>query len=248
MKKIIECVPNFSEGRDMGIINNIVKAIKDAESSGVDGLERVNILNVDPGKATNRTVVTFTGSPDAVIEAAFAGVKKAGELINMAEHHGTHPRSGATDVLPLIPIAGISLEECAELARKLGKRIYDELGIPCYCYEAAAYKPERKNLAVCRSGEYESLKDKIEAPDKRPDFGPEKYNDTVKKCGATNIGARNFLIAVNFNLNTSRESIGGKKLELFLFRTEVTIVCGTTLRDQINNPLLEEMRCLVFFN
>lgn len=203
MKKIIECVPNFSEGRNMEIINKIVKTIKESKVTGEDGIERVNVLDVDPGEATNRTVVTFTGSPEAVMEAAFAGVKKAGELINMAEHHGAHPRSGATDVLPLIPVAGISLEECAALARQLGKRIYDELGIPCYCYEAAAYKPERKNLAVCRSGEYEALKDKIEDPDKKPDFGPEEYNETVKKCGATNVGARNFLIAVNFNLNTT---------------------------------------------
>ena len=160
-------------------------------------------MNVDPGEATNRTVVTFTGSPEAVVEAAFQGVKKAGEVIDMRQHHGAHPRSGATDVLPLIPISGITLEECAELSRKLSERIYNELGIPCYCYEAAAYKPERKNLAVCRAGEYEALPEKIADPQRRPDFGPEAYNDIVAKSGASNVGARDFLIAVNFNLNTT---------------------------------------------
>lgn len=158
---------------------------------------------MDPGEATNRTVVTFVGSPEAVCEAAFQGSRKAQELIDMRRHHGAHPRSGATDVLPLIPVAGITLQECAELARKLAKRIYDELGIPCYCYEAAAYKPERKNLAVCRQGEYEALPEKISDPDKKPDFGPDAYNDIVAKSGASNVGARNFLVAVNFNLNTT---------------------------------------------
>lgn len=195
MQQIIECVPNFSEGRNIESINAIVDAIRKAGG--------VSILNVDPGEATNRTVVTFTGSPEAVVEAAFQGVKKAGEVIDMRQHHGAHPRSGATDVLPLIPISGITLEECAELSRKLSERIYNELGIPCYCYEAAAYKPERKNLAVCRAGEYEALPEKIADPQRRPDFGPEAYNDIVAKSGASNVGARDFLIAVNFNLNTT---------------------------------------------
>ncbi len=195
MQQIIECVPNFSEGRNVESINAIVDAIRKAGG--------VSILNVDPGEATNRTVVTFTGSPEAVVEAAFQGVKKAGEVIDMRQHHGAHPRSGATDVLPLIPISGITLEECAELSRKLSERIYNELGIPCYCYEAAAYKPERKNLAVCRAGEYEALPEKIADPQRRPDFGPETYNDIVAKSGASNVGARDFLIAVNFNLNTT---------------------------------------------
>lgn len=195
MQQIIECVPNFSEGRNVESINAIVDAIRKAGG--------VSILNVDPGEATNRTVVTFTGSPKAVVEAAFQGVKKAGEVIDMRQHHGAHPRSGATDVLPLIPISGITLEECAELSRKLSERIYNELGIPCYCYEAAAYKPERKNLAVCRAGEYEALPEKIADPQRRPDFGPEAYNDIVAKSGASNVGARDFLIAVNFNLNTT---------------------------------------------
>lgn len=199
MKQLIECVPNYSEGRNRAIIDSIVAAITGASAGG----EKVKLLDVDPGEATNRTVVTFVGSPEAVCEAAFQGSRKAQELIDMRRHHGAHPRSGATDVLPLIPVAGITLQECAELARKLAKRIYDELGIPCYCYEAAAYKPERKNLAVCRQGEYEALPEKISDPDKKPDFGPDAYNDIVAKSGASNVGARNFLVAVNFNLNTT---------------------------------------------
>ena len=199
MKRIIECVPNYSEGRNKQIINEIVEAISAAETGG----EKVKVLDVDPGQATNRTVVTFVGTPEAVLEAAFQGARKAQELIDMRQHHGAHPRSGATDVLPLIPVAGITLEECAELARTLAKRLYEELGIPCYCYEAAAFKPERKNLAVCRAGEYEALPEKIADPARKPDFGPQTYNDTVARAGATNVGARNFLIAVNFNLNTT---------------------------------------------
>lgn len=195
MERIIECVPNFSEGRDMEVIGRIVGAM---EKSG-----GVKILNVDQGEATNRTVVTFTGSPEAVVEAAFQGVKCAGELIDMRHHHGAHPRSGATDVLPLIPISGITLEECAELARKLAERIFCELEIPCYCYEAAAFRPERKNLAVCRAGEYEALPEKMADPSKAPDFGPGSYTEKAARSGAVNVGARDFLIAVNFNLNTT---------------------------------------------
>lgn len=201
MKRIVECVPNFSEGRNKDVINKIVAAITGA-ASPVTG-EKVKLLDVDPGEATNRTVVTFVGSPEAVCEAAFRGVQKAGELIDMTRHHGAHPRSGATDVLPLIPVADISLEECAELARGLSKRISSELGIPCYCYEAAAFKPERRNLAVCRAGEYEALPEKMADPARRPDFGPESFDETAAKSGASNVGARNFLIAVNFNLNTT---------------------------------------------
>ena len=194
MGRIIECVPNFSEGCDKSIIDAIVAAI-----ASVKG---VKVLNVDPGEATNRTVITFVGSPEDVVEAAFQGAAMAKEKIDMRQHHGAHPRSGALDVLPLIPIAGITLEECAELARKLGERLYKELGIPCYCYEAAAFKPERKNLAVCRAGEYEALPEKMADPERKPDFGGE-YNDTVARTGATNVGARNFLVAVNYNLNTT---------------------------------------------
>ena len=195
MKQIVECVPNFSEGRDKSVIDSIVAAIASVEG--------VKVLDVDPGEATNRTVVTFVGEPSAVCEAAFRGAAKAQELIDMRHHHGAHPRSGATDVLPLIPVSGITLEECAWLARDVARRLYDELGIPCYCYEAAAFKPERKNLAVCRAGEYEALPEKIADPDRRPDFGPKEYNDTVARSGATNVGARNFLVAVNYNLNTT---------------------------------------------
>ena len=202
MKRIIECVPNFSEGRNMKVIDAIASAIKQGGEETTCEMPGVKILNIDPGDATNRTVITFTGSPEAVLEGIFQGVKKAGELIDMRLHQGTHPRSGATDVLPLIPIEGISLEECAILARSLAERIYTELGIPCYCYEAAAIKPERKNLAVCRAGGYEALPEKISDPDRKPDYGPGYYSERAARSGATNVGARNFLIAVNFNLNT----------------------------------------------
>lgn len=203
MDRIIECVPNYSEGRNKEIIDQIVAAVADTKVVTERGEESVKVLDVDPGEATNRTVVTFVGSPEAVLEAAFQGEKKAAELIDMRHHHGAHPRSGATDVLPLVPVAGITLEECGELARGLARRIYEELGIPCYCYEAAAYKPERKNLAVCRAGEYEALPEKVIDPERKPDFGPEAYTETVAKAGASNVGARDFLIAVNFNLNTT---------------------------------------------
>lgn len=194
-KQIVECVPNFSEGRDMNVINQITGAI--------EATEGVKLLDVDPGEATNRTVVTFVGTPDAVAEAAFQGVKKAGELIDMRRHHGAHPRIGATDVLPIVPVSGITLEECAEIARKLAKRIADELAIPCYCYEAAAQKPERKNLAVCRRGEYEGIAERITDPEEAPDFGARPYDESVARTGCTVVGARDFLIAVNFNLNTT---------------------------------------------
>ena len=194
MKKIIECVPNYSEGRDKGIIDQIVAAIA--------AVEGVKVLDVDPGEATNRTVVTFVGEPEPVLEAAFQGAAKAKELIDMRFHHGAHPRSGATDVLPLIPVSGITLEECAVLARGLAERLYKELGIPCYCYEAAAFTPERRNLAVCRAGEYEALPEKMADPARKPDFSG-AYDEVAARAGATNVGARNFLIAVNYNLNTT---------------------------------------------
>lgn len=194
-KQIIECVPNFSEGRD----KNVIEAIT-AEIRSVEG---VSLLDVDPGEATNRTVVTFVGEPAPVMEAAFRAVRKAAELIDMSRHHGAHPRMGATDVLPLIPVAGITLEECAELARKLGKRIADELGIPVYAYEAAAFTPERKNLAVCRKGEYEGLAERLGKPGLGADFGDRPFDAKAAHTGATAVGARDFLIAVNFNLNTT---------------------------------------------
>ena len=195
MKKIIECVPNFSEGRDKDKIEKIVDAIREGGE--------VSVLDVDPGEATNRTVVTFVGEPEPVIEAALRGMKKAAELIDMRGHHGAHPRMGATDVCPLIPVSGVTLEECAALARKLAERAADELGIPCYCYEAAAFTPERKNLAVCREGEYEGLPERMGKEGKGPDFGDRPFDDEVAKSGCTAVGARDFLIAVNFNLNTT---------------------------------------------
>ena len=194
-KRIIECVPNFSEGRD----KNVIKSITDA----IESVEGIKLLDVDPGEATNRTVVTFVGEPEAVTEAAFRGIRRAAELIDMSRHHGAHPRMGATDVCPLIPISGITLDECAAMARKLAERVATELNIPTYCYEAAAFTPERKNLAVCRAGEYEALPEKMNTPGKGPDFGDRPYDDAVARTGATTIGARDFLIAVNYNLNTT---------------------------------------------
>ncbi len=234
MERIIECVPNFSEGRNMEIINSIVGTI---EASG-----GVKVLDVDPGEATNRTVVTFVGSPEAVVEAAFQGVKRAGELIDMRHHHGAHPRSGATDVLPLIPISGITLQECAELARKLAERIFCELGIACYCYEAAAYEPSRKNLAVCRSGEYEALPEKVCDPQRKPDFGPGEYTDAVARSGATNVGARDFLIAVNFNLNTTStrraNAVAFDVREKGRPKREGNPITGKIVKDEAGNTVM----------
>ena len=194
-KRIVECVPNFSEGRDKRVIGEITAAI--------ESVEGVKLLDVDPGEATHRTVVTFVGEPEAVVEAAFRGVKRAAELIDMRRHHGAHPRMGATDVLPLIPVSGITLEECADLARTLARRIADELAVPTYCYEAAAFTPERRNLAVCRQGEYEALPEKLAHAASAPDFGTRPYDEGVARTGATAVGARDFLVAVNFNLNTT---------------------------------------------
>ena len=189
---LIECVPNFSEGRDLTVIQQITNAI--------ESVEGVQLLDVDPGKATNRTVVTFVGAPEAVVEAAFRGIQKAAELIDMSRHQGEHPRMGATDVCPLIPIANISMEETAEWAHRLAERVGNELNISVYLYENAATKPERKNLADIRKGEYEALPDKLKKPEWKPDYGPTQFN---AKAGATVIGARDFLIAYNVNLNTT---------------------------------------------
>lgn len=195
MKRIIECVPNFSEGRSMEVIKQITDAI--------ENIKGVKLLDVDPGEATNRTVITFVGEPEAVMDAAVASIKRATELIDMRRHKGAHPRMGACDVCPLIPVSGITMEECAELARVLAKRIADELNVPTYCYEAAAFKPERRNLAVCREGEYEGLPEKMSNPDKQPDFGARPYDEGIARTGATAVGARDFLVAVNYNLNTT---------------------------------------------
>jgi len=192
MRRLIECVPNFSEGRDSRIIGQITDSIE-----AVDG---VRLLNVDPGQATNRTVVTFVGEPEAVVEAAFRAIRTAGELIDMSRHEGEHPRMGATDVCPLVPIAGITMEETAEYARELGERVGGELGLPVYLYEAAQRDESRSNLSVIRAGEYEGFFDKIQRPEWKPDFGPATFD---AKRGATAIGARDFLIAYNVNLNTT---------------------------------------------
>jgi len=189
--KLMECVPNFSEGRDMAVLDAIAAAIK--------GVKNVVLLDVDPGADTNRTVFTIAGEPEAVVEAAFQGIKKASELIDMSRHHGAHPRMGATDVCPFIPISDMTMDECVEYARVLGKRVGEELKIPVYLYEHAASKPEWKNLANVRSGEYEALADKAKDPAWKPDFGPHAFN---AKSGATAISAREFLIAYNINLNT----------------------------------------------
>jgi len=191
-KRVIECVPNFSEGRDMGIIKQITDAI--------ESVEGVRLLDVDPGRDTNRTVVTFVGEPEAVVKAAFLGVKMASELIDMSKHHGEHPRMGATDVCPLVPVSGITMEETVVYARNLAKRIGEELSIAVYCYENAAFEEKRRNLANCRAGEYEGLRKKLSDPGWKPDFGPAVFNE---KSGATAVGARDFLVAFNVNLNTT---------------------------------------------
>jgi glutamate formiminotransferase/formiminotetrahydrofolate cyclodeaminase len=192
MKQIIECVPNFSEGRDMNIIKEITDEIKTVEG--------VQLLDVDPGAATNRTVVTIAGEPAQVVEAAFRAVKKASQIIDMSKHIGAHPRFGATDVCPLVPVANISMEETVKYARQLAERIGTELEIPVYCYEEAAFIPERRNLANCRSGEYEGLPKKLSSPEWKPDFGPSRF---ISRTGAIAVGARDFLVAYNINLNTT---------------------------------------------
>ncbi|WP_028897771.1 glutamate formimidoyltransferase [Prevotella sp. HUN102] len=194
-KQIVECVPNISEGRNKEIIKQVTDEI--------ERVKGVKLLDVDPGEATNRTVITFVGEPEVVVEAAFQCVKKAAQLIDMRQHHGAHPRMGATDVCPLIPVAGITLEECAELARKLAERIATELSVPCYCYEAAARTLERKNLAICRKGEYEGLPERMTVEKEAPDFGARAWDEGVARTGCTAVGARDFLIATNFNLNTT---------------------------------------------
>src|SRR6266480_276074 len=191
MKQVIECVPNFSEGRDLEVIRQITAAI--------ESVEGVSLLNVDPGASTNRTVVTFAGTPDAAVEAAFRGIQKAAELIDMRKHKGAHPRMGATDVCPFIPVSNVSWEEAIACAKKLGKRVGEELKIPIYLYERAARDKARSNLSVIRAGEYEGFFEKIKDPAWKPDFGPSIFNE---KSGATVIGARDFLVAYNVNLNT----------------------------------------------
>ncbi len=233
MKKLIECVPNFSEGRDMAIIKQITDAIEKTEG--------VKLLDVDPGAATNRTVVTFVGTPDEVIEAAFQAVKKAAEVIDMRHHHGEHPRFGATDVCPLVPVSNITMEETAEYARKLAKRIGQELAIPVYCYENAAFTEERKNLANCRAGEYEGLAEKLADPHWKPDFGPAEFNEKVAITGATAVGARDFLVAFNVNLNTTStrraNAIAFDVRERGRVKREGNPITGKIVKDEKGNPV-----------
>ncbi len=228
MSQLIECVPNFSEGRDPAVIRQITDVI--------ESVEGVKLLDVDPGKATNRTVVTFVGAPEAVVEAAFLAIKKAGEVIDMRQHTGEHPRMGATDVCPLIPIANISMEETAEWARRLGERVGRELDLPIFLYEAAATRPERRNLATIRAGEYEGLAEKLSNSDWQPDFGPARFD--VQR-GATVIGARDFLIAYNVNLNTT--SVRRANAVAFDIREAGRVLndpkTGKPLKDEQGEPL-----------
>src|SRR6058998_3704122 len=191
MQELVECVPNFSEGRDLNVIRQITAAIE-----AVDG---VSLLDVDPGASTNRTVVTFVGNPDAAVEAAFRGIQKAAELIDMRKQKGAHPRMGATDVCPFVPVSNVSWEEAIACAKQLGRRVGEELNIPVYLYEKAARDPSRSNLSIIRAGEYEGFFEKIKEKAWKPDFGPAVFNE---KSGATVIGAREFLVAYNVNLNT----------------------------------------------
>ncbi len=233
MKRILECVPNFSEGRDMSKIKQITDEI--------EKIEGVYLLDVDPGKATNRTVVTFAGDPDAVVEAAFIAVKKAAEVLDMKNHKGEHPRMGATDVCPLVPVAGITMEETVEYARKLAKRIGEELNIPTYCYENAAFTEKRRNLATVRAGEYEALPEKLKDPKWKPDFGPAEWNDFVAKTGATAVGARNFLVAFNVNLNTTStrraNAIAFDVREAGRVKREGNPITGKIVKDENGNPV-----------
>ncbi len=232
-KQLIECVPNISEGRDINKINEIANT--------VETVEGVKLLDIDPGNATNRTVITFVGEPQKVIDAAFLLIKKAAELIDMSKHTGEHPRFGATDVCPLVPIAGISLEETAKYAHKLGERVGNELGIPGYFYENAAKEDKRKNLASCRSGEYEGLKEKLVNPEWKPDFGPAEFNEKVARTGATAISSRDFLIAYNVNLNTTStrraNAIAFDNREAGRIKREGNPSTGKKVLDKDGNPV-----------
>src|SRR5215467_8442241 len=229
MQKLIECVPNFSEGRDEKIIRQIADAIKSTDGA--------TLLDVDPGVTTNRTVVTLVGSPDATVEAAFRGIKKAAELIDLRKHKGAHPRMGATDVCPFIPVSNVSWEEAIECANRLGKRVGDELGIPVYLYEKAAKEKSRSNLAVIRAGEYEGFAEKIKKPEWKPDYGPAK----IGSAGATVIGAREFLVAYNVNLNTKSvrraNSVAFDVREQGRFKTEDGTPSGKKVLDAKGEPV-----------
>lgn len=235
MNRIIECVPNFSEGNNMQIIRQITDEI--------EALEGVRLIDVDPGKATNRTVVTFVGTPDEVCEAAFRAVKKAAQLIDMSKHKGEHPRFGACDVCPLVPVSGISMDETVEYARRLAQRIGEELNIPVYCYEFAALEEKRRNLASCRSGEYEGLPKKLSNPEWKPDFGPASFTSQVARSGATAVSARNFLVAYNVNLNTTStrraNAIAFDIREKGRVKREGGSLSGKIISDEKGNPVFE---------
>lgn len=233
MKQLIECVPNFSEGRNMEVIRQITEVIEKAEG--------VKLLDVDPGATTNRTVVTFVGTPEEVVETAVVVIAKAKELIDMRNHHGDHPRFGATDVCPLVPVSNITMEETAQYARKLAERVGNELGVPVYCYENAAFEEKRRNLANCRQGEYEALKDRIGTAEWKPDFGPTVFDESVAKSGATAVGARDFLIAVNYNLNTTStrraNAIAFDVREKGRPQREGNPITGKIMKDANGNPI-----------
>jgi glutamate formiminotransferase / formiminotetrahydrofolate cyclodeaminase len=245
MQKLIECVPNFSEGRDLDAIRQITDAIESAEG--------VSLLDVDPGASTNRTVVTFVGNPEAAVEAAFRGIKKAAELIDMRRHKGAHPRMGATDVCPFIPVSNVSWEEAAECANRLGKRVGDELKIPVYLYEKAAKDQAHSNLSVIRSGEYEGFFEKIKQPEWKPDFGPSIFNE---KSGATVIGVRDFLVAYNVNLNTKSvrraNSVAFDVREQGRIKTEDGTPYGKPVLDSSGEPvrvpgMLKQVKAIGWF-
>lgn len=233
MKQLIECVPNFSEGRNLDVIKQITDVIEKSEG--------VKLLDVDPGFTTNRTVVTFVGTPEEVISTAYKAIAKAKELIDMRGHHGDHPRFGATDVCPLVPVSNITMEETAEYARKLAKKVGEELNIPVYCYENAAFEPKRRNLANCRNGEYEALKERIASTEWKPDFGPCEFTEEVAKSGASAIGARDFLIAVNYNLNTTStrraNAIAFDVREKGRPKREGNPITGKIVKDENGNPV-----------
>ena len=233
MKLLIECVPNFSEGRNMDVIKQITDVIEKSEG--------VKLLDVDPGFTTNRTVVTFVGTPEEVIATAFKAIAKAKEVIDMRGHHGDHPRFGATDVCPLVPVSNITMEETAEYARKLAKKVGEELNIPVFCYENAAFEPKRRNLANCRNGEYEALKERIASAEWKPDFGPCEFTEEVAKSGASAIGARDFLIAVNYNLNTTStrraNAIAFDVREKGRPKREGNPITGKIVKDENGNPV-----------
>lgn len=235
MHRLIECVPNISEGRRPEII--------DAVTAVVETVEGCRLLDVDPGKSTNRTVITFVGPPETVGEAAFRVIKKAAELIDMSKQTGEHPRMGATDVCPFVPVSGVTMDDCIKVAHALGKRVGTELGIPGYHYESAALIPERKNLAVCRKGEYEGL-EKLSTPEARPDFGPTEFNARARSTGATAIGARDFLIAYNINLNTTSSrranAIAFDIREAGRIKREGGLISGKVIKDENGEPVRQE--------